>query len=248
MQSFQSVKELDAAIRQHRAANELTKTELAVLDVLAQYSCVEPGVSYLRKSKIGEAIGKSRRTVIRACNRLESLGIIKQYKRKRETGDRRQTSNRIVIQPINVGTYQHISVRTEKNELVTPECHTEETPQLNSKSNNTYSNGALKRAVHSPLYDTLSPYFNDGELYRVIGVLYRAKASVDRNITIEEHTTEYIDAFKSVVYSHKLGNVRSLFGCLFAAWREVTTEIKRRMTLRSSPLFYDWLSGNICEG
>lgn len=227
MQSFQSVEELNAAIRQHRAANELTKTELAVLDVLAQYSCVEPGVSYLRKSKIGEIIGKSRRTIIRACNRLESLGIIKQYKRMRETGDRRQTSNLIVIQAI-----------------VTPECHTEEAPQLNSKSNNTYSNGALKRAVHSPLYDALSPYFNDGELYRVIGVLYRAKASVDRNITIEDHTTEYIDAFKSVVYSHKLGNVRSLFGCLFAAWREVTVELKRRNTMRNSGLFYDWLNGN----
>nr|WP_259544438.1 helix-turn-helix domain-containing protein [Heyndrickxia oleronia] len=239
MQSFQSVEELNAAIRQHRAANDLTKTELAVLDVLAQYSCVEPGVSYLRKSKIGEIIGKSRRTIIRACNRLESLGIIRQYKRMRETGDRRQTSNLIVIQPVKC-----VVVNESTTTRDTPDMSPQETPYINSKSNNTYSNGGLKRAVHSPLYDALSPYFNDGELYRVIGVLYRAKASVDRNITVEDYVTEYVDAFKSVVYSHKIGKVRSLFGCLFSAWREVTVELKRRKTMRNSGLFYDWLNGN----
>ncbi len=232
---FKSVAELNEAIKQHRKNNELTRTELAVLDVLAQYSCVEPGVSYLRKSKIGEAIGRSRRTVIRVCKRLESLGIIRQYKRMRETGDKRQTSNIIVIQPID-------KIDTCQNKPVTRDMSLQETPSINSKNNTLDNNGALKRAVHAPIYDAMKPYFNDGELYQVIGILYRAKATVDKLITVEDYATEFIDAFKSVVRAYKLGKVRSLFGCLYKAWREVSIEIKRKITVNNSGLFYDWLS------
>ncbi|MED1202551.1 hypothetical protein [Heyndrickxia acidicola] len=146
----------------------------------------------------------------------------------RETGDRRQTSNLIEILPYET--------------VVTPECHTEESPSINPNKQTVNSNGALQRAVHAPLYEALMPYFNDDELYRTIGILYRAKASVDRSIAVEEYAAEYIAAFKSVVYSYKRGNVRSLFGCLFNAWRVVTTEIKRRTAIRNSPLFYDWLA------
>ncbi|MGG3693071.1 helix-turn-helix domain-containing protein [Heyndrickxia ginsengihumi] len=228
---FQSVEELNEAVRSHRAQCALTRTELAVLDVLAQYSCVEPGVSYLRKSKIAEAIGKSRRTVIRACNRLEELGIIAQYKRMRQTGDRRQTSNKIVILPAASKT------------PVTPECHTEKAPSKNSNFNNTIAtNGALKRSIPAQLYAALSPYFNDVEMYKAVGLLYRAKASVDRAITFEDHAGAFIDAFKSVVFSYKRGKVRSLYGCLYGAWRAVATEIKRRATFNNTGIFYDWLA------
>src|SRR5690606_10237490 len=50
------------------------------------------------KNNIAEAVGRVRRTVIRVCQRLEALGIIKQYETKRDGGDRRQSTNVIVIQ------------------------------------------------------------------------------------------------------------------------------------------------------
>lgn len=221
---MKSVEELNGAVRLHRTNNDLTRTELAVLEVLAQYSCVDPGVSYLRKSKIAELVGKSRRTVIRICNRLESLGIIRQYKRMRQSGDRRQTSNSIVIQP-----------------AVTPECHAKETPSKNLNNTISNSNGALKRAIHQPIYNALSPYFNDEEIYRAIGLLYRAKAKVDRTLTVEDYTDEFIDGFKAVVHSYKRGKIRSIFGCLYAAWHQVALEIKRKQ-VRNSGEFYDWLN------
>lgn len=224
---MKSVEELNGAVRLHRTNNDLTRTELAVLEVLAQYSCVDPGVSYLRKSKIAELVGKSRRTVIRICNRLESLGIIRQYKRMRQSGDRRQTSNSIVIQPAEVND-------------VTPECHSKETPSKNLNNTISNSNGALKRAVYSPIYNALSPYFNDEEIYRAIGLLYRAKAKVDRSLTVEDYAEEFIDGFKAVVYSYKRGKVRSIFGCLYAAWHQVALEIKRKQ-VRNSGVFYDWI-------
>jgi DNA-binding MarR family transcriptional regulator len=233
MQTFISVAEMDEAIRCHKRNNQLNKTEIAVLDVLARFSCKEIGKSFLAKNTIAKLIGKSRRTVIRACNRLESLGIIRQYERKRTTGDRRQTSNLIVILPA-------------EETLVTPACHTEETPQRNL-NNNTYketeeSANSLRRSIPAPIYNAFAPYFNADDLYNVVGVLYRAKASVDRSITVEDFAQEFIDAFKTVVFKYKRGRVRSLAGYLFVTWRQVAIEIKRRMTLASSDIYYDWLA------
>jgi len=229
---YESIEQLNKSIRAHKRNNQLNETELAVLDVLARYSCKDIGKSFLAKSTIAELVGKSRRTVIRVCNRLEQLGIIRQYKRMRETGDKRQTSNLIVILPAIID--------------VTPECHTEETPQRNSNSihtsNEVYEANVLKRSIPASIYDVMSPYFNANQLYNVVGVLYRAKASVDRSITVEDFAQEFIDAFKSVVFAYKRGRVRSLVGCLYVAWRQVAVEIKRRMTIANSPIYRDWLA------
>lgn len=129
---------------------------------------------------------------------------------------------------------------------VTPECHTEEAPSINS-NNNTYKetvfgSDALKRAIPAPIYNALAPYYNADELYNAYGILLRAKASIDRNITLEDYAEEFIGGFKSVVYSFKRGRVGNLHGCLFVTWRQVATEIKRRMTLNNSSVYYDWLS------
>ncbi|WP_342540075.1 helix-turn-helix domain-containing protein [Heyndrickxia sp. FSL K6-6286] len=98
---FESVAELNEAIRHYKRvfADELTRTDIAVLELLQRYSCRYLGVSFLRKNKIAEALGKSRRTIIRVCNKLAQLGIVRQYEMKRAT-DMQQTSNAIVIQPV----------------------------------------------------------------------------------------------------------------------------------------------------
>lgn len=217
---FKSIEELNAAVAAHKRNNKLNKTEIAVLDVLARYSCKNIGKSWLAKSKIAELVGKSRRTIIRVCNKLERLGIIRQYERRRETGDRRQTSNLIVIVPA-------------KLDDVTPACHTEETPPRNLNNNNTIATkttscGALKRSIPADLFNALKPYFNDDDMYKTVGILYRAKASIDRNILFEDYSTDYVDAFKSVVFSYKRGKVRNLFGYLFRVWQSVTAEIARK--------------------
>jgi DNA-binding Lrp family transcriptional regulator len=229
---YTSIEQLNESVRAHKRNHQLNKTELAVLDVLVRYSCKDLGKSFLAKSTIAELVGKSRRTVIRVCNRLEQLGIIRQYKRMRETGDKRQTSNLIVIIPAKSD--------------VTPECHTKETPQRNL-NNNTYKEtvenaDTLRHSIPTPIYNAFAPYFNADELYNVVGVLYRAKASVDRSITVEDFAQDFIDAFKSVVFAYKRGRVRSLAGYLFVTWRQVAIEIKRRMTLANSAVYYDWLT------
>lgn len=121
LKTFKNVDQLNNAIRNHKDLHrgKLTKSAINVLDFIHRYSAKYPGVSFLNKNSIATKLKISRRTVIRACNLLETLGIIRQYKMKRKT-DMLQTSNAIVIQPI----------KTEQSKDVT-----QDTPTLSHQKN-----------------------------------------------------------------------------------------------------------------
>jgi hypothetical protein len=230
---FKTIEQLNETVRIHKRNPELNETDRAVLDLLAQYSCKEIGKSWLAKGKIAELVGKSRRTIIRVCKKLESLGIIRQYERRRETGDRRQTSNLIVIQPAKSDD--------------TPECHTEETPQRNSK-NTTYKDTAfvpataLQNSLPSAIYDAMSPYFNAADLYKYYGILLRAKRSVSNNVLIEDNPQPFVTAFQNAILKLKQGKIRNLSNYLYRAWQSAAATIVRRRVFDKSDLFYDWLA------
>ncbi|PFB52556.1 cytosolic protein, partial [Bacillus thuringiensis] len=122
--SFQSLKELNNTVRAYKEqfADQLNKNQLTVLDHLHNHSCKYFGVSFKTKNNIADALHISRRTIIRACQHLESLGIIKQLEMKRKS-DMRQTSNIIVIQPIIVDN-QIVTQDSTKNDEI---CHTKKT-------------------------------------------------------------------------------------------------------------------------
>ncbi|PFB36443.1 cytosolic protein, partial [Bacillus thuringiensis] len=122
--SFQTIEELNNTVRAYKEqfADQLNKNQLAVLNHLQEHSAKYFGVSFKSKKKIAEALHISRRTVIRVCQYLESLGIIKQLEMKRKS-DMRQTSNIIVIQPIIVEK-QIVTQDSTKNAEI---CHTKKT-------------------------------------------------------------------------------------------------------------------------
>ncbi|AHZ50959.1 TPA: helix-turn-helix domain-containing protein [Bacillus thuringiensis] len=122
--SFQNLKELNDTVRAYKEqfADRLNKNQLAVLNHLHTHSCKYFGVSFKSKKKIAEVLHISRRTVIRACQHLESLGIIKQLEMKRKS-DMRQTSNIIVIQPIFTKDEFVTEAPTKTVEI----CHTKKT-------------------------------------------------------------------------------------------------------------------------
>lgn len=175
--SFTSIESLNEAVRLHLNTKELSKTDTEVLRLLARYSCVYPGVSFLCKAKIAEMIGKSRRTVIRICLKLEKLGLIRQYEMKRTT-DMKQTSNAIVIQPILKEKNVEIMDESPANkDAVTQEEPKNDTPkscisfkQKNKKINHTYKDAhsspyqQFKEMIHlfvsdCPLVDKLYGVF-----------------------------------------------------------------------------------------
>jgi DNA-binding Lrp family transcriptional regulator len=122
LQPFQDIQQLNDAVRAHKAHfdDQLSKTALSVLELLQRYAAKFTGVCFLTKNHIAGKLEISRRTVIRVCQQLEEMGIIRQYEMKRKS-DMRQTSNAIVIQP----------VEEKKEELVT-----QEDPNLSHQKNN----------------------------------------------------------------------------------------------------------------
>src|SRR5690606_19903840 len=168
---FKTIEQLNESVRIHKRNPKLNETDRAVLDLLAQYSCKVIGKSWLAKSTIAELVGKSRRTIIRVCKKLESLGIIRQYERKRATGDRRQTSNLIVILPA-------VEPAQEKN--VTAECHTQETPERNLNNNYSHNTYGLKpQSFYAKFRELIASTLGDTDkrlIYRLYGV-YKAHST-----------------------------------------------------------------------
>lgn len=233
LQSFDNVEQMNDAIKTHKQAHKLSETDRNVLDAISRYACKYAGVSYLSKQKIAEDAGyKSRRTAIRSCKRLEALGIIVQHETRRIKGDRRRSSNVIVIRPVE-------AVDTE----VTSDSHSLETPAKANNTSNTYkdtnaraepSTGdiikrGLRNALPSAIYDALEPFYDGQALYDTYGILLRAKARIDRNITLEAYADRYIDAFYNVIRLFKAGKVRSLNGLLYVTWERLSAEISRQM-------------------
>lgn len=94
--TFTTIEELNKTVRHYRDnfKDQLNKNAIAILDILHRYSAKYTGCSFRAKQNIADDLNISRRTVIRACQLLESLGIIKQYETKRNS-DKQQTSNAI---------------------------------------------------------------------------------------------------------------------------------------------------------
>src|SRR5699024_1811401 len=183
LQTFESVEDMNESIKAHKQAHELSETDRDILDAISRYACKYKGVCYLSKQKLAESAGyKSRRTAIRACNRLEALGIIEQNETRRIKGDRRQSSNIIIINKFLVGAakptenVQSCEQVSRNGRQVTADSHALETPTKANKSNNTYKETAreesptsdevikrgLRNAIPTPIYDALEPFF-DGQ-------------------------------------------------------------------------------------
>lgn len=246
LQTFESVEQLNESIKLHKQAHELTETDRNILDAISRYSCKYAGVCYLSKQKIAEDAGyKSRRTAIRACNRMEALGIIEQHETKRVKGDRRQSVNVIVIKEVAKASNTTDKGQVTRNchSQVTADSHAIETP-YKTNSSNTYKETVssdseittdeiikrgLKNAIPSEIYNVLSPHFGGQELYDIYGILLRAKAAIDRSITLEVHADKFMTVFYNVKALYKAGKVRkSLRGLLYASWERLSAEISRQ--------------------
>lgn len=208
--TFKDIEELNKTVRTYKEkySEKLTKSAIAILDQLHRYSAKYTGCSFRSKGHIAESLNISRRTVIRACQLLESLGIIKQYEMKR-TSDMQQTSNSIVIQPIV----------TQDNAETEGECHTKTNPiSLKQKSikerNKPLNSDFVSNKVPKDFVKFTSNFYDDAktieEFYQVISLQTRYLtyySEIDRvNLAL--------NAFKQLVRNLKLGRkrIKNVFG------------------------------------
>lgn len=231
MQSFDSVEEMNEAVKFYKEKFELGATDVAILDAISRYACKIPGVCYLRKQGIAEDAGfKSKRTAIRACLRLEELGVIKQFATRRVAGDKRQSANIIVIQAIEGEAPKQVEKTTESPQQVTPESHTKEAFSQSLPKTNTLKDtmldteNRLKKSLRSSMpteiFDALSPFFNAKGIYETYGILLRAKAKAD--FRLEDYVEQFVEGFDRAVRLYKWGKVQNLNNYLFTTWQQLT--------------------------
>lgn len=252
---FETIEQLNAnttAIRE-QWSEFMTSTEKAVLDVIHRYASKFYGVCYLSKSSIAEMVGISRRQVIRICNRFEERAMIVQYGTDRKAGGG-QTSNTIVfLTQINArAAFVDSEITSVGTADVTPDVTgldaLEEAPKelkdlkiTRDTEAGACANDLAVKQIQKPLLKdglvaklptvlrhALAPFFDADELYEMAGIVFKAKASVDKSIELESHEAEYREAILSVANAYKRGQVRSFGGVLYRAIERVTDAIKHR--------------------
>lgn len=227
LQTFTSLNDMNAALKEHKRLVSSSKHRniYAVLDLISQHSCVYFGVSFLSQKSIAEKLNISYKTVQRSIDKLVDLGIVIKYACKRAGGDKRQTSNIVVIQPLKEDDQAEVS--------------SHETPLLNSKNINNTSETekavaadrqllikqGLVNKLPLVLQCALAPFFDTDELYSLAGVVFKAKASIDKSIELEEHEQHYYKAIIDVMSAYKRGKVRNLAGLLSHAIKATTRTI-----------------------
>ncbi|WP_424237235.1 helix-turn-helix domain-containing protein [Bhargavaea ginsengi] len=234
LQPFESIEELNrnlSAMRSSEAFRSLTATAKRVFGVLARYSAKYPGVSYRTKNNIADELGVSRRTVIRACRQLEDAGFIVQHALKRATGDRRRTSNAIVFRPYTapVTTECHSKKPSIKRNSIKFTNDTEKPQKPRKERKQAIIKDGLAAHLPDVLRHALAPFYNDAEsLYKAVGIVYRAKASISRELRIESHEPAYREAITGVMSAYKRKKVRNLDAVLYAAIQRTTKALHIR--------------------
>ena len=246
LQPFQTIEQLNANTRAIRAQykTELTPAAREVLDVIHRYASKYYGVCYLAKAEIARMIGVSKRTVIRACQLLEALGCIVQYETKRVNGDKRQSTNAIVFLTQLAAKEAFVqedeqladNMQNEAVELadvtpdVTPNTLLHYAPEKELKdTDDTEARVANKKGLVSKLPKTLqyalAPFFDANELYEMSGIVFKAKASVDREIRIEDYEQDYYQSIVSVMNAYGRGKAENVAGLLYSAIQSVSRTI-----------------------
>ena len=228
--TFTSRNEMDEEIYEHIArleADELPDSVIEVLRFFGRSSLRLLGVSFAKYQTIADSVGISKRTVIRAVKKLEEYGVIDKLPTvKKWRGNSRKKSVN-VIRILSEARQGDTAIEDVES---TPEEHSEQiTASEPSKSNHIKEHvletaETLKNSIPTSIYEVMSPFFNVEELYELVGVLYRSKASVDRTIHVEDHEG-FAEAFLSCIRRYKQGKVRNLRSYLYRAWAKVSRGI-----------------------
>lgn len=251
---FNSVKEMDENVQQHikRVEGKLTKATLKVLYAIAGHSIDYVGAAHLKAKTIANEIGMSTKSVYRAVKELVEFDIISKENKTKLNGIK--GANIYSILPCvqsNVPSEMSHRENSEKTCESKIEVAKNETESLNLLNNNLFlkdTNITKKRtkkvSVDKALFKKnalldklpnalkgLSVYFDNAQdIYNIVGVIFRSKNKVSKNIKIEEHEGLFRRTVASV-YEYwkrqvKMGKIDyNVFGLMSKAIRELAEKI-----------------------
>lgn len=249
-QTFNTTYELNNAVYEHIKRNcyVLNTTDRATLKVIARYAVKFAGAAHLKAETLAELIGKSVKTARREVNKLADLGIVRKISttRKVSGGKGANIIQILPLQPVE-STAGNLNTNDDQSTLSTrpgDEMPTEsklEEPKIEKEPSNLINHfkkhlsdtvipaNALKGAIPSVIYDEMARYFNAEDIYKYYGVLIRAKASVDKNVLIEDDPEPFIEAWNASLLKAKRGQINGkLTNYLFVSWQQATHVVLRR--------------------
>lgn len=236
--TFQNVKELNEAVRQHIQQHKhcLNKNAVRILRYLKDYSKKYKGVSYRNKANIASDLGLSKRTIIRNCTLLEKLGIIKQYSMKRNS-DFMQTSNAIVIQPFAGEVSENVTPVSPQKELLIK--NNINNIKITSKIDHSY----LPDYIDSSFIEITKSFFNAEKIYSLwlkVHIAYK-KSRIIR--PLPQVIGVVNTAFKQTVFLYKQNKIKTSFDGYFYRLVENYLAVERRKELKNKTVIplYDWI-------
>ncbi|GGH85102.1 putative transcriptional regulator [Pullulanibacillus pueri] len=248
-QSHGSVEQLNESIRAHLFEHKasLTKSAVAIFKLLGRYSCVFPGVSWLKCATIGKYADKSDKTVRTALKALEDCGMIKRIATQRKQGGR--------------GHYVYIITRKELPEEITgrpiaekPHDSTDKKAvELKETLKNTVDKKDVRNAhnldesftpshIHNAFTKACKPFFGAYRIYRLWGTVKAAYAKSALEIPLEHVMDTVIQAFKESVFAFKVGRVKGELGGYFYGALRGMLAVIRRKEVAETRRAYDWLA------
>src|SRR5699024_4244684 len=235
-ETFDTTADMDAKIYEYIEVlrnDEQPESVIEVLRFLGRSSLRITGVSFAKHQTIADSIGISRRTVIRAMNKLADYGMIERIPTvKKWIGRSRKKSVNIIVIQAAIPSMSHKDDTTEEAEEVTQDkldnAEQETEPSLHNHTSNNYlleTAKAVKNAIPTPIYTALSPFFNAKELRRLTGVIFRGKYMPHAKVRIEDHADAFTDVLLDVIRRYKDRTINNLDGYLYAAIRKLSRRL-----------------------
>jgi len=262
-QSFKSVEEMNKHVRAflYHNKSKLSESTVNVLKTLYTHSVKVIGVSFAKYDYIAEKANISRRTVIRAMNKLEEMGIIKRIPTSRPNGKR--GVNITVIQKIDLTSNENQSNNNMSPQLVTADVTTEnkknqdhsvmnknnrtnvkldnQQETIESINNKELDATFVPATVPKSFVDTVKPFFNSAkqiyDLFQRVQIAYN-KCKLDR--PLYDLIDIAIHSFKQTVFAKKLNRIKKTFEGYFYIVLYSNFVIEKRRENRH--LLYDFLS------
>lgn len=235
--TFESIQAMDETIKEHIEINqyELNDTDRDIIMTLARYSVKYKGVAHLKVDTIAGIVSKSSITVRRSLNKLEALGIIEkiEFMRAKSGGNGANIYRFLAVddRPEMIGREESGKLTQASDEAINEPI---ESINLKSNSNNTDDTQPTnEQIIHESLTNNtpeaivglFRPFFYGSELYRYIGLLFKAKYRPHAKIRIETHIDDFRACIYDVMRRYKQGYIRNLDAYLFASIRALSRRL-----------------------
>ena len=252
--NFNSIKEMDKNVKMHLQKHyyEIKDSSREVLFAIAKHALTFIGAAHLKAETIANEIGMSSKSVYRAVKELVEFGIVSKENKPKLNGIK--GANIYSILPcVSSDVPSDVSQREEaekpcerkneavKNEEITLNLFsnnlslkdtniTEKPSENNLVDKEFFKKNALLDKLPNALKG-LSVYFDNAQdIYNIVGVIFRSKNKVSKNIKIEEHEGLFRKTVASV-YEYWKRQVKAgkedynVFGLMSKAVKELCERI-----------------------